>query len=178
MQLRERALALYGENAVKTGRCVHAWIMFRKHDHQDRTYFIESSTGHVFPLGEAPYLGVEAVFNSSNYWVNLQSALLSVQQVDLDLSRKSAWECVLNTSSHGLTDLQSCCGMSSFNIPSSWVTKIELPYHEFSLRFAPDGHRTILYMRSKLELFSGAVYLKIVVVTHGSQIIIKTSVCV
>ena len=40
------------------------------------------------------------------------------------------------------------------DLPPSWVSKLELSRSDFKLRYPPDGARTTLYHRAKLELFA------------------------
>ena len=52
---------------------VHAWVLVRagKRDVKE-TVFVEASTGRVYSLSAAPYLGIEAVWNNENYWINVK----------------------------------------------------------------------------------------------------------
>ena len=42
-------------------------------------------------MDQAPYYGIESMWNSSNYWVNLQEGL-PVNKMSFDLTSASKWE--------------------------------------------------------------------------------------
>ena len=55
------------------GQRVHAWVLVRAGPRGvDEHLFIEPSTGTVYPIADAPYQAIEAVWNHKNYWVNMQ----------------------------------------------------------------------------------------------------------
>jgi hypothetical protein len=56
-------------------------------------FFIEPSTGRVYPVYEAPYLGVEAAWNHRNYWVNM-TPQCPVRALSYDLTNSDLWEYV------------------------------------------------------------------------------------
>ena len=55
------------------GKRVHAWVLVRggKRDVEEML-FVEPTTARIYPVSESPYLGIESVWNSKNYWVNMQ----------------------------------------------------------------------------------------------------------
>lgn len=92
-KLKEKAAdPLHGERA-------HAWVLVTR-GRRDLTedLFIEPTTGAIYPVSKSPYLAVDAVWNESNYWVNVQAHLdrpLPVSEMSWDLSVGAAWEYVL-----------------------------------------------------------------------------------
>ena len=81
------------------GQRAHAWVLVSR-GRRDLTeeFFVEATTGVIYPVGRAPYLGVDALFNEANYWVNVQThlgALVPVAQMSWDLGAAAAWEYVL-----------------------------------------------------------------------------------
>jgi hypothetical protein len=50
---------------------MHAWVLVRagKRDLKEHV-FIEPTTGRIYPVSSCPYIGIEAVWNHANYWVN------------------------------------------------------------------------------------------------------------
>eukprot|EP00635_Sarcinochrysidales_sp_CCMP3193_P007075 CAMPEP_0118917042 /NCGR_PEP_ID=MMETSP1166-20130328/16959_1 /TAXON_ID=1104430 /ORGANISM="Chrysoreinhardia sp, Strain CCMP3193" /LENGTH=703 /DNA_ID=CAMNT_0006857059 /DNA_START=352 /DNA_END=2463 /DNA_ORIENTATION=+ len=146
---------------------LHSWILVRglKRDPLDLT-FIEPTTGRLFTICNAPYLEIEAIWNNKNYWVNMQEYRAPVQRLDFDLSNTDSWEAILlNASRHGASGTSNMFGEESvaqpckraIDIPPSWVLKLELSRDSLQLRFPPDGHRTLFYQQSKLELFAEGV---------------------
>lgn len=74
---------------------VHAWVLVRAGKREvGRDFFVEPSTGDFFQADDGGYLGVEAVWNHRNYWVNMQqpSSVPSIKFVDFDLEDSSKWE--------------------------------------------------------------------------------------
>lgn len=57
---------------------MHSWIIIiplkiEDENINDIPYFIEPSTGERKEISDKNYIGIEAVWNHRNYWVNLQS---------------------------------------------------------------------------------------------------------
>jgi hypothetical protein len=48
---------------------VHFWVLVMK-GRRDMTehVYVEPTTGQVWPVADAPYLGVESIWNEQNYW--------------------------------------------------------------------------------------------------------------
>lgn len=59
------------------GRRVHSWVIImpleitKDHTNKD-LHFIEPSTGERKDISDDNYIGIEAIWNHKNYWVNLQ----------------------------------------------------------------------------------------------------------
>eukprot|EP01112_Ceratiomyxa_fruticulosa_P015298 TRINITY_DN4476_c0_g2_i2.p1 TRINITY_DN4476_c0_g2~~TRINITY_DN4476_c0_g2_i2.p1 ORF type:complete len:915 (-),score=212.17 TRINITY_DN4476_c0_g2_i2:88-2832(-) len=63
------------------GYRLHCWVLVLppKRD-VENAFFIESTTGTIYPLSESNYshyISIESVWNDSNYWVNMQQPKLS-----------------------------------------------------------------------------------------------------
>lgn len=57
---------------------MHSWIIIiplkiEYENINDIPYFIEPSTGERKEISDENYIGIEAIWNHRNYWVNLQS---------------------------------------------------------------------------------------------------------
>lgn len=81
------------------GQRAHAWVLVSR-GRRDITeeFFVEPTTGVITPVASAPYLAVDAVFNESNYYVNVQAhmgAQLAVDKMNWDLSNGKDWEYVV-----------------------------------------------------------------------------------
>ena len=76
------------------GRRVHAWVLVLA-GHRDihESIFVEPSTGAILPLDFSKYLGVESLWNSTNYWVNMQPET-PCSSLSFDLQDVRAWEYV------------------------------------------------------------------------------------
>lgn len=90
-------------------RC-HCWILICA-GHRDikESIFLEPTTGRVFSINNSPYLGIEAVWNHHNYWVNLQFEK-KVADISFDL---------VGGSSSNTTPLWEQLFLTSTNISSS-----------------------------------------------------------
>ena len=91
------------------GQRVHAWVLVRAGRRGLTEHlFVEPTTGRVYPTGKCPYLGIEAVWNSQNYWVNTkpQEGLKNLDY-DLDNTSSGNWEYVFATTGNSLTKQQS-----------------------------------------------------------------------
>jgi len=60
------------------------------------TFFIEPTTGRKYAIDEAPYYGVEAIFNNKNFWINLDTGR-ALDEVNFDFIDETAgeWEYVM-----------------------------------------------------------------------------------
>lgn len=57
---------------------MHAWVIIIPLENEAESmneipYFIEPSTGERKEISNENYIGIEAIWNNKNYWVNLQS---------------------------------------------------------------------------------------------------------
>ncbi len=172
------------ENAVTSNtRSLHAWIMVRglERDLKD-LIFIEPTTGRRFEISNAPYLGIEAIWNHTNYWVNMQDSSSPIQNLDFNISDVALWESIFLSPSgqNPSCAFSALCSLGELSVqeskskttlkpaispfgngngvldmPPSWVLKLDLTRNCVRLRFPPDGNRTLFYQQSKLELFAG-----------------------
>ncbi|KAJ1445509.1 hypothetical protein M885DRAFT_549673 [Pelagophyceae sp. CCMP2097] len=149
---------------------LHAWVLVKgfKRDVQGMV-FVEPTTGRVFDARDAPYSGVEAVWNAKNYWVNMQGDE-PAGRLDFDLANSDLWEYVfIDPATQGGAQADapeaSADGAPAWkfdedtqenllDIPPSWVSKLSLHRTDFALCYPPDGQRTTLYQLAKVELFA------------------------
>ena len=67
--------------------------------------FIEPSTGRCYPIKSSPYLGVESMWNHSNYWVCMQmpephsDSRALPANLSLDVTDAFKWEYMLPNAS-------------------------------------------------------------------------------
>ncbi|XP_033347951.1 dynein regulatory complex subunit 7-like isoform X1 [Bombus vosnesenskii] len=157
------------------GHRIHAWVAILPElggvRDQEIPYplFIESTTGVSFEATDDDtaqlYLGVESIWNDKNYWVNMQSSVKSCVNIVWDLMKVELWEHLLPGepwTMHGVgeeideeSDVQP---EKHLDMPFSYVDPIKISEAEFEKRF-PNGTKTILYKKTKVELF--APYLQL-----------------
>ena len=76
------------------GKRVHCWVLVRGGKRGvPEMVFIEPSTARVYPVSESPYLGIEAVWNAKNYWVNMQTEK-ELGSHSYDFANNDIWEYV------------------------------------------------------------------------------------
>lgn len=68
----ERDPPVPDSGSTDTTRRVHAWVLVRAgmREVEEHT-FLEPSTGRAYPTTSSPYIGIESLWNKSNYWVNV-----------------------------------------------------------------------------------------------------------
>ncbi|KAK9804932.1 hypothetical protein WJX73_000485 [Symbiochloris irregularis] len=79
---------------------LHAWVLVLKGKREvAQSFFVESSTGRAFPVGSAPYTGIQCLWNQHNVWVAMPGSCTSATMGAADtfeLEQSSKWLCMLN----------------------------------------------------------------------------------
>lgn len=154
------------------GDRVHCWVLVKagRRDVENHVY-IEPSTGLSYSLLDAPYLGIESVWNESNYWANVQDA--SPREMQFDLHDSNNWEYVLidekkiELEDGGLNfevveDAEADKQLSPeeafddrdiLDCPMSWCQKIAIDRQTFRKRY-PGGEKFIHFQRCTVEKYS------------------------
>jgi hypothetical protein len=150
---------------------LHAWVMLRPFKRGiTETTFIEPTTGNFYTGDEAPYHGVESVFNANNYWVNMQEQSKRCGSLETDLDDTDHWEFVFMDPMPKKKEVPVVDGPpplpgdvveseeeeedNILDLPPSWVSSVALKMDDFVRCYPPDGTRTTLYKKAKLELFA------------------------
>ncbi|KAI8847415.1 hypothetical protein BC829DRAFT_418416 [Chytridium lagenaria] len=158
---RQRALMNEDDDELK-GLRIHAWVLVLPGK--------QPSTGKIFPTDNDNYLGVESVFSSTNYWVNMQVCYDGLRGIHFDLGDNSKWEFVLldNTqpgvasknldavaeNGDGSEDEEEEESTSEIlDLPPSWVDKIAVTREQFESR-CPSGSKVITYKNARHEIFA------------------------
>ena len=77
---------------------MHAWVLVLAGKRMlEASLFLEPSTGAAYAVEEAPYYGIEAVWSSSNLWVNMQQDKVP-SAMAYDLQSLTRWEHVMSDS--------------------------------------------------------------------------------
>ena len=77
--------------------------------------FIDASTGRCYPVPSSPFLGVESMWNDTNYWVCMQmpephsDSRATPQQLSLDFADSLKWEYLLPTATPQVRNLSFAC---------------------------------------------------------------------
>jgi len=166
------------------GRRVHCWVLVRAGKRGVAEHlFVEPTTGRVFDVHACPYLGVEAVWNNQNYWVNMQEEATGAH-LAFDLANTNQWEFVFidpvqaaaaggrgsddesdddeyKAGSGSASDADATKGGPGgdgderiLDMPPSWVKKLAISREAFAKRYWKTGQKTQLYWKAKHELFA------------------------
>eukprot|EP00116_Pleurobrachia_bachei_P002476 sb/3462738/ len=121
------------------GMRVHCWVLVLAGKREvPENFFIEPSTGTSVEVGD--YLGIESLWNSTNYWVNMQDCSHGISEMSFDLGDIARWEFMFP---HNEKPLLALPGEEDFDMapleeeeeeaeeetsmPTSWVEEIVLP---------------------------------------------------
>ncbi|KAJ3246304.1 hypothetical protein HDU78_007388 [Chytriomyces hyalinus] len=172
---REKARMVEDDDELK-GLRIHAWVLVLPGKREvAEAFFIEASTGRIYSTDNDNYLGVESVFSSTNYWVNMQVCYDGLKGIHFDLGDNSKWEFVLldNTqpSSYGSHAAGNGAGKKEDNgsddeddnegeenseildLPPSWVDRISITKEQFESK-CPAGSKSMLYKNARVETFA------------------------
>ena len=89
------------DERLADGQRVHAWVLVLGGRREvPENIFVEPTTGRRYGTNDSPYEGIEAVFNSENYWVNMQRNTIGghgkqLQGISFELSDSAKWEAVI-----------------------------------------------------------------------------------
>ncbi|KAM8755120.1 dynein regulatory complex subunit 7 isoform 1-T2 [Acanthopagrus schlegelii] len=159
------------------GLWVHCWVLVLSGSRSIReNFFIDPLTGNSYRTDDDNFLGVESVWNSLNYYVNMQDCRNGCADMVYDLEDLKMWEPVLfgATSKKQLIlevakkkgsklmsriscDEEEEVQPQGFEMPRSWVSYMTIPKKDLENRL-PGGQKVIRYRKAKLEKF--APYLK------------------
>ncbi|NWR84537.1 DRC7 protein, partial [Furnarius figulus] len=155
------------------GLRVHAWVLVLSGKRKvPETFFINPFTGNSHDTTDECFLGIESIWNHRNYWVNIQDCRKGCKDLSFDLSDAVSWEIMLPESDELVTEpsekdinyLRSCQNYESlllfqqeteekdmsFEMPLSWVARIEVSHREFENQYA-QGKKEIFYEKAKVE---------------------------
>ncbi|KAJ3026471.1 UNVERIFIED_CONTAM: hypothetical protein HDU68_005603 [Siphonaria sp. JEL0065] len=167
---KEKARLIEDDDELK-GLRVHAWVMVLPGKREiAEAFFIEPSTGRIYSTDNENYLGVESVFSSTNYWVNMQVCYDGLKGIQFDLGDNSKWEFILldNTqpgamgnksgekNEDNVSDDEEEAeddNLEILDLPPSWVDRITITKEQFESK-CPAGSKTMLYRNARVETFA------------------------
>ncbi|XP_050956335.1 dynein regulatory complex subunit 7 [Labeo rohita] len=151
------------------GLRVHCWVLVLSGNREvPENFFIDPLTGKSYSTTNENFLGIESVWNHRNYWVNKQDCTFGCDEMTFDMGDLSKWEYVLcGPTSQSLSiisdpktleepedeDEEEMEGLKVFEMPPSWVTKIDISPADMEMRY-PGGMKVIQYRKAKLEKFA------------------------
>ncbi|XP_056106838.1 dynein regulatory complex subunit 7 isoform X2 [Rhinichthys klamathensis goyatoka] len=156
------------------GLRVHSWVLVLSGNREEpENFFIDPLTGKSYSTTNENFLGIESVWNHQNYWVNKQDCTFGCGEMTFDMGDLSKWEYMLcGLTSQSMSNIsepktlqesedeeeEEMDELKVFEMPPSWVTKIEISPPDMEMRF-PGGMKVVQYRKAKLEKF--APYLQI-----------------
>ncbi|KAG5891498.1 hypothetical protein JTB14_009832 [Gonioctena quinquepunctata] len=146
------------------GQRVHAWVLLLPGERNvTEAVFIDPSTGFSHPLNSHLYLGIESIWNHTNYWVNMQDCTGGLSSIEYDFTNVEKWEHFLageplKSRKQKPKDLEEEDTREMFDekhldMPISWGMKIHIPHDSLKKRF-PDGMRTTQYKYTSVEEYA------------------------
>ncbi|KAI8817432.1 uncharacterized protein EV422DRAFT_622654 [Fimicolochytrium jonesii] len=165
--LEARALADDDDDELK-GLRVHAWVLVLPGKREvAEAFFIEATTGAVYTTEHESYLGVECVFSSVNFWVNMQVCYEGLKGISFDLGDNAKWEFVLldnvqpgsdpnDDAEDQANDVGSDDGAGGgeiLDLPPSWVERLSVDKEKFESK-CPSGAKMIMYRDARHEVYA------------------------
>lgn len=153
------------------GLRVHAWVLVLAGKRAvPEAFFIEASSGKPCGVTHSSYLGIEAIFNNENYWVNMQDCSNGTAEMSFNMQDPSKFEYTLHKppitpapappSDSDATDEQTshtgpvCSDIAGpVRVPPSWVMRLNITEEQFRRR-RPRGQKITNYKECKLEQYS------------------------
>jgi len=156
------------------GRRVHAWVLMLPGKRMlEQMLFVEPSTGQLYPSDASPYYGVETLWNSSNYWVNMQGREVAAGKLSFELTDASKWEGLLYDSTMAsAADFGDDGGDEGYEgatgdaaeeavdeskvlaeMPPSWVTRLHVPRDLFE-NGCPQGRKSTAFRKGLVQKFA------------------------
>ncbi|XP_029909865.1 dynein regulatory complex subunit 7 [Myripristis murdjan] len=149
---------------------VHCWVLVLS-GRRDVTenFFIDPLRGQRYSTTNEKFLGIDSIWNSVNYWVNMQDCSQGCANIVYDLENTMMWESVISGSAAQTLSVSSFkeSEMAFLNddeeeqdeepklfvMPWSWVSEITISKEEVHARW-PDGMGVTHYRKAKLERYS------------------------
>uniref|UniRef100_H2YT25 Coiled-coil domain-containing protein 135 n=1 Tax=Ciona savignyi TaxID=51511 RepID=H2YT25_CIOSA len=150
------------------GLRIHAWVLVRGGKREvPEDFFIEPFTGRSYPPSSTSFLGIESVWNHTNYWANMQNCASGCKDMSFDLMDTEKWEFMLAGSDQSQIEIpdaeEELYDMDDdekenedekhLDMPASWVLPILVTKNQYEMR-CPQGKKTILYKKAKLEKYA------------------------
>ncbi|XP_011504670.1 PREDICTED: coiled-coil domain-containing protein lobo homolog [Ceratosolen solmsi marchali] len=152
------------------GMRVHSWVLLLPNDRGPRSLeiteplFIEPATGYSYSVQDQKidyyYLGIESLWNSDNYWVNMQDCAEACTKLKWDLTDTHCWEHLLAgepTSLRKVNDVENpdISIREEFHLvmPPSYISRIQISNKDYEQRY-PNGTKSIYFKKTKVYLYA------------------------
>ncbi|PSN57290.1 Dynein regulatory complex subunit 7 [Blattella germanica] len=145
------------------GTRIHSWVVVLPCKDIEEPFFIDPLTGNKYDLSHPSYLGLESLWNHTNYWVNLQDCKEGCKNLKFDLTDLECWEHLLagepwfyrkvDIGEEDEITPDIILMEKHLDMPTSWVQKLDISNSGYENRF-PAGAKSVLYKKTKLEQFA------------------------
>mmetsp|Transcript_11522 Transcript_11522/g.29514 ORF Transcript_11522/g.29514 Transcript_11522/m.29514 type:complete len:965 (-) Transcript_11522:1299-4193(-) len=138
------------------GLRTHCWVMvLRGKRGVPEDFFIEPSLGETASVRSEDYLGIEAVWNSKNFWSNMQDCTEGVLDMAYDLTNTSKWEYLFpdDSFSWGPKKTAAAGPAKSFDLPPTWVEELHIRPLDFATG-RPHGERELVEQNCRVHEFA------------------------
>ena len=148
------------------GLRIHFWVLVMPGEREIiEPFFIEPITAKIFPTDHENYLGIESVFNTMNYWVNMQVCYDGLKGISFDLADNTKWEYMFPKNAvpdyankneveetENITQDEETLN-DNVQLPCPWIQKLEISPEKYDMK-SPDGCFTVNYKNCLLETFA------------------------
>lgn len=145
---------------------IHAWVLILPGERDMKeAIFIEPTTGREYKLDNAPYYSVEAIFNHTNFWVNLDPSR-PIETIDLEHFNEDIigeWEYVMikkrEKREEGAEDEQVEDEEEEdeeedvLDMPPPWSPKLMIDKEKFA-EGVKNGAKTVFYKKCKVDFYA------------------------
>lgn len=164
----KRRAANFEDDDELKGLRVHAWVLVLPGKREvAESFFIEPSTGRIYSTDNENYLGVESLFSSTNYWVNMQVCYDGMKGIQFDLGDNSKWEFVLlDNTQPGISSKNAAeneedneeeenddSSLEILDLPPSWVDRLQVTKEQYESK-CPSGSKCVIYRNARVETFA------------------------
>ncbi|PIK54161.1 putative coiled-coil domain-containing protein [Apostichopus japonicus] len=145
------------------GLRVHSWVLILAGKREvPENFFIEPLTGNSFATTHDSFLGIESIWNNTNYWLNMQDCSNGCKDLVFDLGDCVRWEFMFPSNEKPILEIPDLDddGLDAFDEDEDDVEKhldmpprggdLSLTLKEYQTR-CPQGKKSVLYKRAKLE---------------------------
>jgi len=152
------------------GLRVHSWVLVKAGKREvPEDFFVEPFTGRDHSPKSTSFLGIESVWNSANYWVNMQDCSDGCARLSFDLYNTVCWELLMEDNFkanfkglHGgdeedFDDFDEENAEDSegkqLDVPASWCKPIVITQKQIVSQI-PTGKKTILFKHAVMEKYA------------------------
>eukprot|EP00792_Barthelona_sp_PAP020_P008849 TRINITY_DN3253_c1_g2_i1.p1 TRINITY_DN3253_c1_g2~~TRINITY_DN3253_c1_g2_i1.p1 ORF type:complete len:823 (+),score=222.69 TRINITY_DN3253_c1_g2_i1:60-2471(+) len=148
------------------GKRIHSWVYVAPgYRGITEAFFIEPSTGQRKELNDKSYIGLEAIFNHRNYFINMQSCERGIENISFSFYSPDAWEFVFippadeqiivpdQTNVASGINMDETEDVQILELPQSFIPKLRLSMKDFALKY-PKGTKEICYQDATVSLYA------------------------